>query len=281
MLLNRFTLSLSLSIALSACGGSSGGSQAAPAKPLTPEQRSKVSDVSQAMDVANQAAQKASGKSGFGRLVPMSLTEIAEAPPAKTKEEKTRDMTNALQGVCEFEDTMPKTPPGEKPVNGEFHMKVGGANCPIAMRSSATLSTAQSSGQVQMSISLSQTYQVLKDTYRQLNDISLIDMKGTMGMRASESGMTASGNIGGSIESEQYGKLNVSVLLSMNASSKGVVSTMTQTIQFADFAAIGRLVVTGGANNQVNKAYFINDQPASEQEFQAVFGTSLGGNLGS
>ncbi|MGE4132215.1 MAG: hypothetical protein AB7F86_11295 [Bdellovibrionales bacterium] len=268
----RYVLVLTLASGLAACAKMKSHKGSSPMAPLSDEQRTKVTRVSESMTVATQAAQSAGQKK--------AVQPAAAIAPEKPKEEKIRDMSKALSdsGLCKFESNLP-TNGGANPQTGQFSMSMSGEGCPIQLAMGFDYNVTHSNQSGEVKFTFFQKYAVVDamGEYQRLNDVTGVDVGGSFNVHVDRSGASGGGVIAGSIKSQAYGDIMTSTQMSVSANQSSATSTITTYMNFPDFSAKGQVVMTQSQSGEPTVAYSINDQPSSEKEFQQVFGPGLGG----
>lgn len=269
MRVHKIMIVLSSLMVLTACGKSD--DKGVSVKPLSSSQKSKVSSVVSSMDTATEAAQTAGGND---REQISPLSKLSKPPTEFEKREKIRIMSEVLErSDCQFENTVPQAPDGSIP-DGKYHFSVDGLNCPISMKFEVGYLTKQTSNSFDMQMTMDQYYKASDSTYKHLNDVYGIDIKGLLSVHASRTGMNGKGNFKGMILSQTHGKIAVSLSVSMSGNQEGSSSTMQVGLVFKDFTAKGKIVSTA-VDNREKVQYFVNDEKVTEKEFQDVFGNLI------
>lgn len=294
MSLSRLALGSLLVLGLAACSSDS-SPKSSPLTPLSATQKADVTYVMASADAAQNAAHRAGGTNMNGTLnlidpnqQPLVTESAGTAPNPINKEEKTAQLSEWLRqsGTCTFDNTMPDGRSGDVK-NGNFHFKVSGNGCPIAMSMELGYQTKETSNSISMRIRFNHEYKVLDEGYAHMNDVTAMSLKGDLGVSGNPNGASGGGNLTGKIESNRYGTVGMSVGMNFGANRNGSTMVTTVSLRFKDFTAVGRVVAASPANGPEKITYFINDQAVTEQEFKEVFGEqglgagNVGGNGGN
>lgn len=268
------SLALSLlALSLAACSSGGGSGSSAPLKPLTPEQKQSVSEVSQSVDLAQNTSQV--NQQNMNIVAPAAFS----TDNAMSKDEKAREMSKALQqGACQFTNNLPKNNDGNGPQNGEFALTVSGPDCPVSVTFKVTNKVVQNSNQITFGVTMSEDYVVRNTAFSQLNDVSAIHMHGALNYQGGPQGASGGGTLNGKVTTQKYGEITATMQTNMSANQTASSNVETTTLQFKDFTAVGKVVNIQKGQEPGTTTYTINDKSVDQKEFYDVFGNSFSSN---